>query len=104
MGPLWGPITRTTTRETLPDGQDKTLRSLELDALHQGLILPRPEEEKENMGQRRILVAEDQTNDAFILERAFQRTGSKATLHFVRDGQEAIDYLEGQDGFSDRDT
>jgi len=56
------------------------------------------------MGQRRILVAEDQMNDAFILERAFQRSGSKATLHFVRDGQEAVDYLEGQDGFSDRDT
>ncbi len=56
------------------------------------------------MGQRRILVAEDQTNDAFILERAFKKTGAKATLHFVRDGQEAIDYLEGEELFSDRNA
>ena len=56
------------------------------------------------MGQKRILVAEDQANDAFILERAFNKTGAKATLHFVRDGKEAIDYLEGQEVFSDRNA
>ena len=49
-------------------------------------------------------MAEDQTNDAFILERAFKKTGAKATLHFVRDGQEAIDYLEGEELFSDRNA
>ena len=66
-----------------------------LDSLWQTLI-------RYIMGLKRILVAEDQVNDAFILERAFKKTGAKATLHFVRDGQEAINYLEGQDLFSDR--
>src|SRR5258708_40220354 len=56
------------------------------------------------MVQKRILVAEDQANDAFILERAFKKTGTKTTLHFVRDGQEAVDYLDGQEKFADRDT
>ena len=56
------------------------------------------------MVQKRILVAEDQANDAFILERAFKKTGTKTTLHFVRDGQEAVDYLDGQELFSDRNA
>jgi CheY-like chemotaxis protein len=56
------------------------------------------------MVERGILVAEDQANDAFILERAFKKTGARTKLHFVRDGQEAIDYLEGQEQFADRDA
>jgi hypothetical protein len=38
-----------------------------------------------------ILVAEDDTTDAFFLQRAFRRAGIPVTLHFVRDGQEVID-------------
>src|SRR5438128_3720687 len=43
----------------------------------------------------RILVAEDNADDAFLLKRAFMRAGVKVPMEFVRDGQEAIAYLQG---------
>src|SRR5580765_2285370 len=49
-----------------------------------------------------ILVAEDQPEEVMLLKRAFAHVGVKAPLHFVKDGQEAIDYLSGQDAFTDR--
>ena len=50
------------------------------------------------MEQRvQILVAEDDPNDAFLLQRAISKGGVKAPVHFVQDGQEAIDYLSGSD-------
>jgi len=51
----------------------------------------------------RILVAEDDTTDAFLLERTFARTGNRTSLHFVRDGQEAVDYLSGEGSFANRE-
>jgi CheY-like chemotaxis protein len=54
--------------------------------------------------RKRVLIAEDDPSDVFLLQRAFAAAEVPATLHVVRDGQEAIDYLEGQDGFSDRST
>ena len=42
-----------------------------------------------------ILVAEDDPTDAYFFQRAFRRAGIPVTLHFVRDGQEVIDYLQG---------
>jgi len=50
----------------------------------------------------RILVAEDDAEDAFFLKREFAKAGVPSTLHFVRDGQELIDYLEGNEAFADR--
>ena len=49
-----------------------------------------------------ILVAEDDPTDAYFFERAFRRAGLPVTLHFVRDGQEAVDYLHGKGQFADR--
>jgi len=49
-----------------------------------------------------ILVAEDDPTDAFFLQRAFAKTGVMVGLRFVRDGQEAIDYLRGEPPFADR--
>ena len=49
-----------------------------------------------------ILVAEDDSADAFFLQRAFKRAGIPVTLHFVPDGQGAIDYLQGAGQFTDR--
>ena len=49
-----------------------------------------------------ILVAEDNSDDALLLEYAFRSAGLSTTLRFVRDGQEALDYLEGRPPFSDR--
>jgi len=51
-----------------------------------------------------ILVAEDDTADAFFLERAFSKVGIPTALHFVRDGQEVLDYLLGEGQFSDRNA
>ncbi len=49
-----------------------------------------------------ILVAEDDPTDAYFFERAFRRAGLPVALHFVRDGQEVLDYLEGVGAFADR--
>jgi len=49
-----------------------------------------------------ILIADDSDEDAFILERAFRRTGCDLPLRFVKDGQEAMDYLAGEGKFGDR--
>jgi CheY-like chemotaxis protein len=51
---------------------------------------------------KRVLVAEDDPSDAFLLQRAFTAAQIPATLHFVRDGQEAIDYLQGEAKYSNR--
>jgi CheY-like chemotaxis protein len=51
---------------------------------------------------KRVLVAEDDPADVFLLERAFSRAQVSASLHFVRDGQEAIDYLGGDNRFANR--
>src|SRR5215475_14358650 len=52
---------------------------------------------------KRVLVAEDDPADVFLLERAFSRAGVAASLHFVRDGQEAIDYLGGEHRYDNRE-
>ena len=52
--------------------------------------------------EKNILVAEDDPNDAFLLKRAFAREGVKVSLRFAQDGQEAVDYLTGENGFNDR--
>jgi len=49
-----------------------------------------------------LLVAEDDENDVFFLQRAFQQAKVENPLHVVRDGQETIDYLSGDGKFSDR--
>jgi CheY-like chemotaxis protein len=49
-----------------------------------------------------ILVAEDDPTDAYFFQRAFSRAGIPVTLHFVRDGQEVLDYLQGVGQFADR--
>jgi CheY-like chemotaxis protein len=56
------------------------------------------------MPKKRILIAEDDASDVYLLQRAFNAAQIPASLHVVRDGQEAIDYLEGQAAFSDRNT
>lgn len=47
----------------------------------------------------KTLVAEDDPNDALMLHCAFKRAGIDATVHFVSDGVEAIDYLRGKQLF-----
>jgi CheY-like chemotaxis protein len=53
-------------------------------------------------GKPTILVADDNPDDAFFLALAFKKVGSAVTLHFVQDGRQAIDYLQGLGPYGDR--
>jgi CheY-like chemotaxis protein len=50
-----------------------------------------------------MLVAEDRDEDVDILKLACQRAGVSLPLHFVRDGEEVLEYLKGEGQFSDRE-
>src|SRR5262249_47901404 len=56
----------------------------------------------ERMPNPVLLVAEDDPNDALLLERALRRTGSPFKLMHVANGELLIAYLEGEGGYSDR--
>jgi CheY-like chemotaxis protein len=49
-----------------------------------------------------ILHVEDNEDDQFFLKRAFAAADIRNTVHFVDDGQKAIDYLSSQGGFTDQ--
>src|SRR5215469_3895428 len=49
-----------------------------------------------------ILIAEDTEADVVLLRLAFQKAEINASLQVVRDGQQAIWYLSGTDGYEDR--
>ncbi|HEY3863511.1 MAG TPA: response regulator [Verrucomicrobiae bacterium] len=51
---------------------------------------------------RPILYAEDEENDAFFMERAFNEAKIAHPLVVVPNGQEAIDYLDGIGAYADR--
>jgi len=50
-----------------------------------------------------ILLAEDDPNDVLLIQRAFQRTLVANPVQVVRDGEEALAYLKGEDPFSDHE-
>jgi len=49
-----------------------------------------------------ILIAEDDENDAIILERALRKVGFENPFKFCRDGTDVIAYLEGKGNYHDR--
>ena len=49
-----------------------------------------------------VLVVDDDENDSHFIARALQAVDEKIVVRLVRTGQQAIDYLEGQEEFSDR--
>jgi CheY-like chemotaxis protein len=53
-------------------------------------------------GRATILIVEDDSGDAFFLEKAFERILANCAVHRVSDGVEAKDYLQGTGKFSDR--
>lgn len=48
------------------------------------------------------LLVEDDENDFLLLRRAFQLAEPEASLHWVKDGAEAKEYLIGENRFQDR--
>src|SRR5581483_9878638 len=50
-----------------------------------------------------ILQIEDDPNDVFFLQRALTKIGAHNSVRVAKDGQEAIDYLNGAGVFSDRE-
>ncbi len=50
-----------------------------------------------------ILLVEDDANDVFLLERAFEKAGLRNLLKTVMDGGQAIDYLSGRGVYEDRE-
>lgn len=51
-----------------------------------------------------VLVADDDENDIRLLRHAFLRAGIDIPMKWVRDGEEAIQYLQGDNSFADRKT
>lgn len=49
-----------------------------------------------------VLAAEDEESDVFILRLAFERVGVPDPLLVVRDGQKAVDYLQGHQPYTGR--
>jgi len=67
-----------------------------------GYIFPNRAQGGEKMARRPwILVAEDDPDDRFILEEAFRHLVDDHQLHFVEDGEQLLDYLNGGDWSSD---
>jgi CheY-like chemotaxis protein len=54
------------------------------------------------MPSRPVLYAEDEDNDAYLMQRAFAKAGVSNPLQVVVDGAAAIQYLSGTGEFSDR--
>lgn len=49
-----------------------------------------------------VLLADDDSADVFLVQRAFAKLGVDLQLKVVNDGDEAIAYLSGQSRYSDR--
>jgi CheY-like chemotaxis protein len=54
------------------------------------------------MVRKTVLVADDDANDISLLKRAFLRAGIDIHLKVARDGEEAIQYLHGDEPYADR--
>src|ERR1700710_2199569 len=55
----------------------------------------------ENTGYT-ILLVEDEENDAMLMKMAFEKNNILNPIQWVRDGQEAVAYLNGDGAFADR--
>lgn len=49
-----------------------------------------------------VLLVEDDPDDVVFMTQAFTNCGLGGELQVVRDGEEALDYLEGHAGYADR--
>ncbi|MGH9522169.1 MAG: hypothetical protein ACRD3E_06525 [Terriglobales bacterium] len=49
-----------------------------------------------------VLLVEDDPADALLLQRAFDKSGTKFSLKRLSNGDEIIAYLEGREPYQDR--
>jgi CheY-like chemotaxis protein len=56
------------------------------------------------MAQATILLAEDDSGDVFLMKRALDKAAIAHVMNVVRDGEEAIQYLQGFGTFADRNS
>ena len=49
----------------------------------------------------RILVVEDNPSDVVLIKRGFRRCDERPQAYYVKDGEEAIDFLARQHGYED---
>jgi len=47
-----------------------------------------------------ILLVEDDPNDVLLIQRAFQKAGLHDTLKVVRNGDQAMEYLNGENSYA----
>ena len=50
-----------------------------------------------------ILLAEDNPDDVLLIRLALEKTGSHDLLRIVRDGEEVLNYLQGEEVYADRE-
>jgi CheY-like chemotaxis protein len=50
-----------------------------------------------------ILLVEDSDDDVFFMRRAVAKSAIECSLQVVKDGQQALDYLQGNGLYADRD-
>lgn len=50
-----------------------------------------------------ILHAEDDPNDVLLIQRAFQKANFSGKVVAINDGEQAIAYLKGENGYADRE-
>jgi CheY-like chemotaxis protein len=50
-----------------------------------------------------ILIVDDDENDIFFVKRAFTEINVHCTFQVLKNGQEVIDYLNGEEQYADRD-
>jgi CheY-like chemotaxis protein len=55
-----------------------------------------------SLEQATILLVEDEPNDVFFMERAFEQARLLNPLKIVHDGEQAIAYLKGEGHYADR--
>jgi CheY-like chemotaxis protein len=94
-----------------PEGAEELIRSAQVGFDPTAAVLPsdifpraqRPGCTAKVHMYRPILYAEDDENDVFFMQRALRDAGVGNKLLVMRDGREAIDYLEGHAQFAERE-
>jgi len=70
----------------------RTDSTIALESFPVSLVRPTP----------KLLIIEDDENDAILLRRAFDCIADTLCMRFVRDGRQAFDYLNGVGPYADR--